>query len=82
MVPLDAILDERDAAPFVRSGDDAGRPAGLDRQALEDLDQRLDVVAIDLDDGPAERAPPLGERFERDRLLGGVALLQTDCDRR
>src|SRR5262245_57606266 len=75
-MPLGAILDERHAPAFVGSGDDRGRPSLLPRQLSEDAYQGIDVVSVDLDDLPAERTPAFCQRFEANRPLGGVTLLQ------
>ena len=52
-----------------------GRPRSSGR-ALEPLDERREVVAVDLGDGPAEGAPLVGQRLEAHRALGRVALLE------
>ena len=68
-------MNETPRPLLVRAMTQVGRP-GSAGSASKIVHQRLDVVAIDLDHAPAERAPAIGERFERHRLLGGVALLQ------
>ena len=59
----------------VRAMTHVGRPAssGSDSNVSN---QRPDVVTVDLDDAPPERAPPIGERLEAHRALGRIALLQ------
>ena len=74
VMPLDAVLDERDPLALDRVGDDATRPAVARRD--EALIERGMVMAVALDALPAEGAPFVGERFEPVGVLGAGALLQ------
>ena len=76
VVPFCAVLDERHAATLAGASDDARRPAGRMRKALERVDERRDVVTVDLDDLPTERPPAIGQRLQAHRSLGPIALLQ------
>src|SRR5579863_595851 len=57
VVPVGIVLGERDALALDGMADDGARPVGGERQALEHLAQRLDVVAVDVDGGEIEGAP-------------------------
>ena len=74
LMPLGAILDEGDALALDRPGDHAVRAARLDREPIERPRQRGVIVTVDLGDSASEGAESIGQRLERDGLLGAVAL--------
>src|SRR5215469_5764513 len=60
VMPLHAVFHERDAASFSRPGDKAAWPPRFERNGAKRVDQRRDVVPIDLFDCPSECSPALG----------------------
>ena len=63
-MPQHRVLHEADAFACHRVRDDAGGTILLDRQDRQRCLDLLEIVSVDLDDVPSERAPFIGERLE------------------
>src|SRR4029453_12675290 len=63
-MPLRVVLHERHALALDRVRHDEGGAAGGRFRLVERLRDLRDVVAIDLEDGPAERLPFGGDRLD------------------
>src|SRR5262249_53092398 len=75
-VPFERMRHERDALSFDRLRQDAGRLLLHDRNGAEYAQQLADIVPVDRDDGPAERAEFVGEGLERADIFRARALLR------
>src|SRR5215831_16955643 len=75
-MPLDLVLHEGDAASLTRIRDDTVRPSFFKRHRTEHLEQRADIVTVDLPHSPTEGAPFVTQGIERDGLFRARALLQ------
>ena len=80
MMPSDLILHVRNALALDRMGDHAQRLGAIRRQR-ERVEQRPGIVAVDIDDVPAEGAELVGERLDVVGVGDARALLQACCGR-
>jgi hypothetical protein len=76
--PVEAleVLHRADPAPLARLGDDRGGPPADPLRGRIGVIDRLDVVAVDHDRLPAERADPLGVCIEVPLVPRRAALAQ------
>src|SRR3989344_6647335 len=72
-MPFKVVLHEADAFPHHRAEDDDARPGF--RGSAESLQNPADIVAVRLDDMPAEGAELVRERLQGEHLLGAASLL-------